>query len=333
MRHSTLLCLLVAIVGASSLLAQSTSGPELLKPATKPATVPIKDTPALARPKAVERPKPNVAGVDHVVVIGIDGLSVDGVRRGAKGNLKRFMEEGAYTLNARAMIPTVSGPNWMSIICSAPPSYHGVTTNEWLPEKHAVPPLTTGPGGIFPTMFSTVWEQDSSAILGFFHEWKTFGVLVERDFFDRIESYDSTPRVAGAAADWFKATKPRLMMVHLDVVDHAGHSKGWGTPEYLAAVGEADDAVGTILNAVRDAGLEHKTVVFLVTDHGGKNKSHGGNSLEELSIPWMAMGAGVKKGVIEAQVSNADTAATVAWVLGMKPPEAWTQRPVRAAFR
>ncbi len=39
---------------------------------------------------------------DHVVVIGVDGMSPDGVERAATPNFHRLMREGAYTLRAAA---------------------------------------------------------------------------------------------------------------------------------------------------------------------------------------------------------------------------------------
>jgi predicted AlkP superfamily pyrophosphatase or phosphodiesterase len=71
-----------------------------------------------------------VSQVEHVVVIGVDGLSPDGVHKAKAPNLARMMKEGAYTLHARAVMPTVSSPNWASMIMGAGPEQHGVTSNE-----------------------------------------------------------------------------------------------------------------------------------------------------------------------------------------------------------
>src|SRR6516164_906642 len=100
-----------------------------------------------------------VPGVEHVVVIGVDGLSPEGIRRAKTPVLHRMMAEGASTLHARGVMPTVSSPNWASMIMGAGPEQHGVTSNDWKPGKGAISPTAVGPGGIFPTMFGLLRQQ------------------------------------------------------------------------------------------------------------------------------------------------------------------------------
>src|SRR4051812_8441012 len=44
----------------------------------------------------------------HVVVIGCDGLSPDGVRKARSPVMKRMMAQGAWSLTARGVMPTTS---------------------------------------------------------------------------------------------------------------------------------------------------------------------------------------------------------------------------------
>src|SRR2546425_889432 len=76
----------------------------------------------------------------RVVVIGCDGLSPQGITGAKAPVLRRLMKEGAYTLHARAVLPTDSSPNWASMIMGAGPEQHGVTSNDWEPGKFEVPP-------------------------------------------------------------------------------------------------------------------------------------------------------------------------------------------------
>ena len=66
------------------------------------------------------------AAPKHVVIIGVDGLSVEALREAGAPNLKQLMARGAWTLHARGVLPTVSSPNWMSILAGAGPEQHGV---------------------------------------------------------------------------------------------------------------------------------------------------------------------------------------------------------------
>ena len=75
-----------------------------------------------------------------------------------------------------------------------------------------------------------------------------------------------------------------------------------------------DKRIGSIIRAVKESGLEESTVIILSSDHGGVGKGHGGKSLEEILIPWVAMGKDIKTGhEIQDLVMTFDTGATIAF--------------------
>ena len=116
-------------------------------------------------------------------------------------------------------------------------------------------------------------------------------------------------------------------------MDHAGHQKTWLSEPYLFAVRETDQLLGQIMTAIEATGALEDTVILLTADHGGLGTKHGGESMIELEIPWIIAGPGVKKDhEIAGPVNTYDTAATLAKVLGVKPPAAWIAKPVNEAF-
>jgi arylsulfatase A-like enzyme len=53
----------------------------------------------------------------------------------------------------------------------------------------------------------------------------------------------------------------------------------------------------------------------------------------EIEIPFIIAGPGIKAGhEIKTPVNTYDTAATVAFLFQLKPPEAWIGKPVREAL-
>jgi predicted AlkP superfamily pyrophosphatase or phosphodiesterase len=274
-----------------------------------------------------------VAGVDHVVIVGVDGLSPDGVRKAETPVLHRLMHAGAWTLHARGVMPTSSSPNWASMIMGAGPEQHGVTSNDWQPDRFEIAPVAVGPGGIFPTIFSVLKQQRPSARLACFHDWDGFGRLVERALLDRLEDASGPEAAVERAVSYFRQARPQLTFIHLDHVDHAGHQQGHGTPDYYQAVAEADRLVGRVINGLKEASMWDRTILLITSDHGGKGKKHGGATMDEIEIPWILHGPGVAAGrELSAPVNTYDTAATVATIFGLTPPDCWIGRPVRAAF-
>ncbi|KAF4739850.1 hypothetical protein FOZ62_014144, partial [Perkinsus olseni] len=52
-------------------------------------------------------------------------------------------------------------------------------------------------------------------------------------------------------------------------VDSAGHGSYWGSPQYYAALKNADGYVFKVLEALGQAGIEDETLVLITADHGG----------------------------------------------------------------
>jgi hypothetical protein len=48
--------------------------------------------------------------VKHVVVIGVDGMSPDGIRKASTPHIDALIKNGAHTFKAQAVMPSVSSP-------------------------------------------------------------------------------------------------------------------------------------------------------------------------------------------------------------------------------
>lgn len=273
------------------------------------------------------------AGVEHVVVIGVDGLSSPGVETAKAPVLRGLMTRGAYTLEARGVLPTSSSSNWASMITGASPERHGVTSNDWQRDDHTITPWDQGPEKIYPTIFSRLRAVRPDAGIVVIHHWDDFARLAERSACDVFTHAKSAEAATQATVEAIEKLKPVLTFVHLDHVDGAGHAAGWETPAYLEAVAIADGQIGRILEALRSAGMLERTLVLIVSDHGGVGKSHGGETMAELQIPWIVAGPGVAAGRrIEVAVQTMYTAATVAAALGFSLAPSATGRAVVEAL-
>src|SRR5262249_36596357 len=199
--------------------------------------------------------------------------------------LHSLMREGAHTLRARGVMPTSSSPNWASMIMGAGPEQHGVTSNDWETNKFEIAPVARGSGAMFPTIFGVLREQRPKAWIGCVPDWDGFGRLFEPRSADLVENVKGSPSTARRAAEVIRQYKPTFLFVHFDDVDHAGHEFGWLSPEFFQAVAKADALAGDLLGALTDAGIREQTVVIMSADHGGKEKSHGGPTMDEIEIP------------------------------------------------
>ena len=81
-----------------------------------------------------------------------------------------------------------------------------------------------------------------------------------------------------------------------DNPDHVGHVDGHDTPAYYAKLKELDGYVGRIVDAIKEAGIYDNSIIIVTADHGGINKGHGGKTMQEMQIPLIFCGKGIKKG-------------------------------------
>jgi Type I phosphodiesterase / nucleotide pyrophosphatase/PA14 domain/Fn3 associated len=282
-----------------------------------------------AHPAAAAHREP----VKHVVIIGVDGMSPDGVQKADTPRMHEMMRRGSWTLHARGVLPTTSAANWASILDGVGPEQHGVTDNNWGATQFKFPSMVTGSGAFFPSIFQLLAEQHPTSQVGSVHEWEGFGALYDHRFVSFEAHGRDADQTAQIAVQYIKREKPEFLFVHLDLVDDAGHGQGHGSPGYYQAVAKADALIGDITDALKDAGIDQDTAVIVTSNHGGIGKGHGGQSLAELEIPWIASGARIRaNNPLAVPVNTFDTPATVARLLGLEIPYAWIGRPVTAAI-
>ena len=270
----------------------------------------------------------------HVIIIGVDGMSTDGVMKAETPTLHDMMANGSWSMHARGVLPTTSGANWASVLDGVGPEQHGVTSNDWKMGEFNFPTSVTGSGGFFPSIFQVLTDQNPEWEVGSIYNWDGFGNLYDHRFVDYDIHGKDEDETAALAVDYIKSKQPAFLFVHLDHVDDAGHSYGHGTPRYYEAVTKADMLIGKIRQASVDAGIADDTVIFVTADHGGVGKGHGGESLAELEIPWIAYGKNINRDVqLDLPINTFDTPATAVWLLGAKIPYAWLGRPVRPVLK
>ena len=267
----------------------------------------------------------------HVILIGSDGFGAYAFKKAKVPNLKRMMQQGAYSLQARAVLPSSSAVNWASMIMGSGPELHGYT--EWGSKTPEVPSRVIGKGNIYPTIFSVIDEQMPDARKGVSYNWGGIGYLFEKNMVDLDFNGKTDEETADRAIEFITEEKPVLTFIHFGEPDGAGHNIGHDTPEYYEAVELIDGLVGKILKSLEENGMMEETIIIFSSDHGGIEKGHGGKTLLEMEIPWIIYGKNIpSKGMLQSSIVTYDTAATITHILALQSPEFWRGKPVLKAF-
>lgn len=186
------------------------------------------------------------------------------------------------------------------------------------------------------TMFSVAREAGLRAAL--FTQKPYVLAIANPAVMDKVELVPWRPAtlttdLVAAASAYIRAARPHVVLAHISEPDAVGHAEGWMSFGYLQALRRGVSGIGLLRQALRDAGIEAQSVVIITADHGGIDRDHRVLVPEVLTIPWLLLGSGVKKGFsIERPIMIYDTAATVLQALGLAIPAGWDGKPITEAW-
>lgn len=279
---------------------------------------------------------------EHVFIVSFDQGAPAGIGKADMPVFKKLAEEGAHTWEAYTIVPSVTLPAHTSMLTGVGVQKHQVGWNDLNPDKGLVK---------VPTVFSIAKNAGlTTAMVVSKEKFQTLVLPGSVDSF-LVPPDHSSASVGAAAAETIAKLKPNLCFIHFGEPDVAGHAHGMFSPEKMQALANSDAALGVIVKAIKDAGLLGTSVIILTADHGGHDRTeaelaqmaklgappqigtHGSASPEDVTIPWVAWGEGVKKHfTITAPVIQYDTAATALWLLCIPVPESFWGRAVKSAF-
>ncbi|MFZ6031099.1 MAG: alkaline phosphatase family protein [Chloroflexota bacterium] len=305
-----------ATVTNTFVAAHTPSGPDL------PAGTPLPDDSPTPRPTVTVPPTATpVPKARRVVVVSFDGLRPDAILNTPMQNLMALMDRGAFSLQAQTTYPSATLPSHASMLTGLCPAGHGVDWNDYIPQKGYAQATDlfdlAHAAGLQTVMYvgkqklRQITEPESTDVYRF---------IADRDLVIVEQLLADFPQDFG------------LLFVHFPTADWMGHRYGWLSPQQFSVLEQGDEALGMLLAHLDALGLREETLVIVTADHGGHGVLHGSRLPEDMTIPWVAAGPGVKQGGLMAPVYTMDTAATAAWALDLPLPPEWDGVPVMEAF-
>jgi predicted AlkP superfamily pyrophosphatase or phosphodiesterase len=256
-----------------------------------------------------------------VLILSIDGFRPDAMPLAPMPFLMTLLEKSAYSLTAQTVYPSVTLVAHTSMLSGQCPAKHKVDWNDYIPENgyaqvtdlfdiaHAAGMQTVMYVG--KEKLRQVTEPPSTDIFKFIND---------RDLVITEDLLQNFP------ADF------RLMFVHFPTPDFMGHEYGWLSPEQLSVLFRADQAIEKLVTELESRGLMEETLFIITADHGGHDTTHGYSLPEDMTIPWIAFGAGVQPAALNSSITTTDTAATAAFALNLPIPAEWDGVPIYEAF-
>jgi len=262
----------------------------------------------------------------RVLLCSLDGVRPDALQAARTPVIDRLAGEGACSWGARAVMPSATLPCHTSMLRGVDVPRHGITTNAFQPLVRPVPSLIEAAkeGGLRTGAFYN-WEQ--------LRDLAAPGKLDVSVMVGDCHSAGGDLRVARAAAHYVRRVDFDLVFLYLGWPDECGHLHGWMSEPYLEAVAHADTCLGEVAAALEADGRPDGTVTLVVSDHGGHGRTHGTDCPEDMTIPWILHGPGVRQGhEIQASPRIFDTCPTLARLLGLPHCREWDGRVIEEAL-
>ena len=251
----------------------------------------------------------------RVVLVIVDGLRLDASRR--MSSMESLRGYGADLVVSTAE-PSLSYPNWTTILSGTTQDHHGVVTN-WhegaspvetlldTADRANVPFVVVGPSDL-ATLYPAALQADAS----YFDEWS--------------DEYLSATYV-DKTLEFVAEKNPRFVLLHLPDIDESGHDFGGTSDEYETTVARVDGDLRRLVEGLQDT----QTAFVVVSDHGHVDSGgHGGWEAEVTRVPCVIAGAGVR--AMQGEAAQEDVAPTVAVLAGLPVPRHSTGTPIAATL-
>ncbi|MEK3721496.1 alkaline phosphatase family protein [Paenibacillus sp. FSL H8-0034] len=258
--------------------------------------------------------------INRVIIIGWDGAGTF-VQGAHTPHLDRFIQTGAFTLEAQTVVPSISAQCWGALLHGVVPEKHGLTND--LAAAASFPEDSE-----FPSVFRLAREAYPHHKLASFSAWQPINDgIIERSLEVHKVNIAVDGELALAAASYIRDNPDLLLMyIDLDWPDAMGHRHGFNTPEQIHGIEMTDAHTGIILAAIEEAGIWDDSLIIIVTDHGGggiQPQDHGSDHPLDTTIFWGCIGPGIQTEAALSGLTITDTAAVVAHALGLQAPAAW----------
>jgi predicted AlkP superfamily pyrophosphatase or phosphodiesterase len=244
-------------------------------------------------------------------------ISVDGLAgyylddpKAQMPNIRKLAADGARASSMKAVVPTVTWPNPVTLVTGVTPAKHGVVGNNYFDRATRKPVVLIGDptfdqGEIVkvPTVYALAkraglrtaamqwpatrndkgldWNMPelkvSSALEhhtapSVIAQMKSWGLWPKTDTPDG-HAYFSDESATKAFVKVLQTQRPNLALLHLIDVDHTQHTKGPRTKEAYAAIQAADALVGQVWDELQKD-FPGRATLLVVSDHGFSPVDH-----------------------------------------------------------
>lgn len=251
-------------------------------------------------------PEENPPVVGRMLIVCVDGLTVEHLGKGKTPTIDALRARGAYVVLEGGDVTGL--PAQISLMTGARPEKHGITWND---ERQGTPAVET-----LLTLAAAKGKKVTMA--GGDPRLNVLSAEKVETRLPKSPMLTGDMEVMATLARAISGNKPEVIVAFLPTVGRVVAAEGEANWRFPVALEQADTAVEMLSTALRDAGVEKETVVMVV----------GTPAKAGQRVPLVMTGPQVKQVTVDGNgLTHADALATAAYYLGL-PRHRWVEGDV-----
>ncbi len=209
-----------------------------------------------------------------LILVSLDGWRWDYLARADAPHLRSLAARGVRSEGLIPAFPTVTFPNHYTIVTGLRPDHHGIVSNTMIDRSIALVRFTMSSDtardarwwGGEPIWTLAIRNGQKSASM-FWPGSEAIHPTYWRPYDEAVSNADRVRQVLAwlALPD---ADRPSFITLYFSDVDTAAHDTGPDSADTFDAAARLDEMVGQLLAGITRAGLQDRTTVVVVSDHG-----------------------------------------------------------------
>jgi phosphonoacetate hydrolase len=216
------------------------------------------------------------------IVIMVDGLDPDYLESGPTPNLRELADSG-FMVEGKAMMPTVTNVNNVSLITASYPQTHGITSNYWFNRQTGSEHYMESAEFVeSETMFQRAEVTGARSLLvtakdklrRLLSDGATLSVSSEQPSEWVVQEVGEPPPIYSLEVNKWVMDAARLILarepfdlVYLATTDYAMHTYAPGEPESIKHLGMLDEAIAKLVESLAEV------QILITADHGMSSKN------------------------------------------------------------
>ncbi len=210
-----------------------------------------------------------------VLLISLDGCRYDYLERGLTPNLLHMMKNGVVS-ELQPSFPSSTFPNHYTLVTGLHPEKHGIIDNHFYDREFNETFNYKLASSLDPkwwhgeNIWQTVERNNKSSFVYMYPGCNVNAKIKPSNYVAYDPSIAWSTKIKAILSE-LEHNRPKFMALYTPEIDQSGHANGPDSTNVNTMLSLIDNGFGTLLDGIRELGLQDFVDIVVVSDHGMRN--------------------------------------------------------------